>query len=312
MPNLKLPIYAEGILYPPTAPANQPVATTIQQLQNSGFSTPTLGLFHIGRNYGISPPQHMGDLYFNDTLVISQGRYVGDAAWPALVNQLIGGSVTDVCASIGGGSPVMDFQTISRIYQENGNSFHGTNLMTTFETFRKTFPAISTIDMDCEETYDEASFVAFCRMLIDLGFSITFCPYTNQSFWTSCLAQLNQSNPGAVEWWNLQCYDGGAGNQPGQWAQAIAAAIPGFSTSRYIVPGDWTNDSAQQVAQLLAAFKDEPSVGGGFLWTLDQIIQQNPQDPSAALLAYANAIATGLGQAFAAPEGSRVVSGASR
>ncbi len=294
---LNVPVYAEGYLYPPTAPATQPVATTIAQLQKSGFTTPILGLFHIGRDYDISPPQIMGDLYFNDSLVISKGEYVGDSSWPDLVNQMVGGSVVQVCASIGGGTPVQDFGTIQRIFEQNGNSFAGTNLMASFQALRKTFPGISIIDMDCEDNYDQPSFVAFCQMLIGIGFGITFCPYMNKAFWTDCLQALNQSNPKAIKWWNLQCYDGGAGNQPSNWAAGISLAIPGFSIQNFIVPGDWTNDLPGSVEKLMAGFSADPSVGGGFIWTLDEIIQKNPQDPMAEMAAYVNAISSGLGPA---------------
>src|SRR5690606_4837399 len=107
---------------------------------------------------------------------------------------------------------------------------------------------------DCEDNYDLPSFVAFCQLANSLGFDLTFCPYTYQQFWTSALQQLNNTNKGAMKWWNLQCYDGGQGNQPSQWAQAIAEAIPGFDTTAFIVAGDWTNDSPALVQSLMKSF----------------------------------------------------------
>jgi hypothetical protein len=294
MSNLNIGLYAEGYMYPSTAPSSQPVSTTITQIQQSGFTTAILGLFHIGRDYAITPAQIMGDIYFNETLVVSQGSYVGDPTWLGLLAGMIGGTVTQVCASIGGGG-VMDYETIQKIYEGNGYSFTGTNLMKNFQRLRNEFPAISVIDMDCEETYDQASFVAFCQMLSGMGFSITFCPYTNQRFWIGSLATLNTSNPGAIKWWNLQCYDGGHGNDPGAWATEIAQAIPGFSTNGYILAGDWTDDSPSAVQSLMEGFKGEAAVGGGFIWTLDQIIQQDPADPTAVMKTYAAAISGGLG-----------------
>ena len=286
MSNLNIAVYAEGCMYPPAA-------DTIPQLKQSGFSTLILGLFHIGRNYSISSPQIMGDIYFNNTLIISQGEYVGDSAWPGTINEAIGGSVTQISASIGGGG-VMDYETIQKIYEENNNSFSGTNLETNFYQFKKTFPSISIIDMDCEETYDQASFVAFCQMLIGAGFGITFCPYTYQSFWVDSLEALNTSNPGAVKWWNLQCYDGGYGNDPQNWADAITQTIPGFNTNGFILAGDWTNDQPDGVKSLMQTFSDEKSVGGGFIWTLDNIINSYPSDPLTGMEAYTTAISTGL------------------
>ena len=88
---------------------------------------------------------------------------------------------------------------------------------------------IALIDMDVENTYDQTSFVAFCQMLAGIRFGITFCPYGSVSFWVNSLAAFNQSNPGAVKWWNLQCYDGGNLNDPAQWAQAIVTKIRTFN-----------------------------------------------------------------------------------
>jgi len=315
---LNIAAYASGCIYPTTSPI-QPVSTTISQLKQSGFTTAILGLFHIGRDYKISPTQIMGDLYFNDTLVISKGVYVGDSSWPGLVESMIGGTVTQLCASIGGGGGVMDFQTIMKIYQHNGNSFSATNLMENLKCLRKTFPSISIMDMDCEDEYDSASFLAFNQMLIDIGFGITFCPYTSMSFWTDSLKALNTSNPGAVKWWNLQCYSGGSGNNPSNWASAITQAIPGFPTAGYILASDWSRylvynngvpqywggDCPSGVQQLMGQFKGQTCVGGGFIWMLDYIVayqynsgeMKDPQDcdNAAKMTAYVNAMTAGLG-----------------
>ena len=70
-----------------------------------------------------------------------------------------------------------DFETIKTIYNDNNNSFSGTQLEKNCKVFRATFPAIDGIDMDFKEAYDLPSFVDFCKMLIGMGFDITFCPY---------------------------------------------------------------------------------------------------------------------------------------
>jgi hypothetical protein len=270
-------VYAEGCMYPATA-TRQPVPETAAQLRASGFTTVILGLFHVASN---------GDLSFNDIPVIAGRAYVGDPDWPRIVAQLAGGGVRTVCASIGGGG-VADFANLKRIYTDNGGSFAGTSVAANFATFRATFPAVATIDMDCEETYDPASFVAFCRMLIGLGFAITFCPYCGQDFWTAALQALETTHPGAVRWWNLQCYDGGAGNSPVDWAAAIRQALPGFDTDGFILAGDWTSDSSAAVTALLQSFDANPCLGGGFLWTLDRLTSQ-----PALMTAYAQAFAAG-------------------
>ena len=293
MTKLNVAVYAEGCMYPSSA--DQAVSTTISQLQQSGFKSVILSLFHIGRDYDISPTQNMGDLYYNGKLIISEGSYVGDPTWPKLINTIIGGSVEQLCASIGGGIGVLDFQTIQRIYQGNGGSFNGTNLEKNCAVLKAIFPGISIIDMDCEDTYDQPSFVAFCEMLIGLGFGITFCPYCPVGLWIDALAVLNTTHQGAVKWWNLQCYDGGQSNDPSTWADLIKQKIPAFSTDGFILASDWTAHSPNEMQAWIGRFKKESCVGGAFIWTLDQIIEKAPKDPLALMKEYVDAITTALG-----------------
>jgi hypothetical protein len=94
--------------------------------------------------------------------------------------------------------------------------------------------------MDCEDYYDTEddkfnSFAAFCEMLIEMGFDITFCPYERQDFWVAMMKRILVSHPNRVKWWNLQCYDGGGRNKPEDWANAIKKAIPWFPTDRFIL-----------------------------------------------------------------------------
>ena len=71
--------------------------------------------------------------------------------------------ITRIHASFGGGSPVVDFTTIKTIFEANNNSFKGTALETNMQLVSETFKEIDGIDMDCEDMYDPASFVAFCE-----------------------------------------------------------------------------------------------------------------------------------------------------
>ncbi|GLB53048.1 hypothetical protein NBRC110019_20880 [Neptunitalea chrysea] len=282
---LNIPFYVEGAIYPSNSTPS--VKDIIAGAQKSGFTTAILGLYHIGRPE--VPGQSYGDIVFNNTLIITNGEYVGDKTWPEMVNSMPAGDLTTVCASIGGGG-VKDYATLMNIYNTNGNSFSGTALEKNFTVFKEVFPTISIIDMDCEETYDEPSFVAFCQMLIGIGFKITFCPYTYESFWVKSLQALETSHPGAVLWWNLQCYDGGGNNNPADWQHYITQGIPGFNTDKFIIAGDWTNRTPQQVTEHLSAFKGETCIGGGFIWTLDAIINAYPNDILAGMQAYVNAI----------------------
>ena len=300
--------YGEGVMYPPNLKPN------ISAIQTAGWTSVIVSLFHVSST---------GDVGLNDTQLFSGGQYVGSSAWPGELKQLMGkgSTITTLLGSIGGGG-VSDFANIQTIYDNNNNSFAGTPLQKNFQSFFSTLPTITLIDMDVEDNYDQASFVAFCQMLIDIGFGITFCPYASweTSFWTGSLKQLNQSNPGAVKWWNLQCYDGGQGNDPQTWATAITSAIPGFDTTGFILAGDWSRNLAEPnknpsswfwqgdcppaMQTLMSSFKSETCVGGGFVWTIDQILdyaaqQKKKPDPqpcgNAGMSDYVAAITNGLG-----------------
>lgn len=251
----------------------------ISFMRQSGFTTIVIGMFHIG-NPEVAKNTQLGDIIFNGDrpLVIRDGKYVANAPdWPGQIAQLKQGttSVTKVYACFGGGGTVQDFSTIKSIYENNGKSFKGTMLQKNLEVFRRVFPAFDGIDMDCEDIYDLPSFVAFCDLMIGLGFDITFCPYQDPQFWNAALAKVSTAHRGAVKWWNLQCYDGGAGNNPQDWWPANAQ--PG-----YIIPGDWVRfwdpgqqawagDCPQDMENLFATFAKQTAVGGGFVYELDLI-----------------------------------------
>lgn len=258
------------------------IGNEIKNMRGSGYTTIVIGMFHIG-DPEVARDTQLGDIIFNGgkPIVIRDGKYVANAPdWPGQIAQLKQGStsVKKAYASFGGGDPVQDFSTIRKIYENNGNSFEGTVLKKNLELFRKIFP-FDGIDMDCEDTYDPPSFVAFCEMMIGMtpGFEITFCPYADRDFWKEARDQIEARHPGAVKWWNLQCYAGGQGNDPQDWGRSLP---PG-----YIIPGDWgrfydTNPKAppgwyghcpDKMEQLFKGFSTRSAVGGGFVYELDLI-----------------------------------------
>lgn len=287
MANRTIAAFGLGEVCPPN------LAKNMSAIQKAGWTTVIVSLFHIDA---------FGNLGINDTMITNNGTYIGNPDWPGQLQQLLKGSgttITTLEASIGGWG-VQDFENVKTIYQKNNKSFEGTLLQKTFGTFFTKFPTIRLIDMDMENTYDQDSFVAFCRMLIKIGFGITFCPFEQQRFWTNSLAALNKSNPGAVKWWNLQCYAGGGSNTPKDWADAISKAIPGFNTKGFILASDWSRylnqpdkdpstwywegDCPPAMQTLLSQYAKEPSVSGAFLWNIDQILnyaadQKKKPDP---------------------------------
>lgn len=278
MPNIAL--YA-GDPLGPTA-----ITRNLANTQKAGWTTIILSLFHIGRLE--IDPQKLGDINFNSSLpIITEGNYVGDATWPDNIARLkqAGSSVTKIYASVGGGDSVVDYQTIQKIYQANGNSFDGTDLKKNFQMFRDTFHSIDGIDLDCEDNYDPASFVAFCKMLIGMGFEITFCPaFTSEmSFWVDSLAALSTAERVAVKRWNLQQY-GGAGD-PLKWAQAIANVLRGFPlTGLMLVGATADGQSPSDVTAAIQPYSAELCVSGAFIWNMDLILGEG------SMTDYVNAI----------------------
>jgi hypothetical protein len=322
MANRQIAAYGLGEVYPPN------LAKNMSALQTAGWTTIIVGLFHIDGPNNLppvyKPVDAAGNLYFNDTKIIDNNQYIGSTDWPKQLRQLINGpgiAVTTLEASIGGWG-VKDFANVKSIYEANNNSFAGTLLEKTFNALYTTFPVIRLIDMDTEDTYDQPSFVAFCQMLIKMGFGITFCPYAQdqQDFWTGSLKALNTSNRGAVKWWNLQCYAGGKGNDPQAWADAICGAIPGFNTTNFLLGSDWSRNLAQPTKDpstwfwegdcppatqtLIESFAGEKCVGGAFVWNMDQILnyaadQKKLPDPhpcgNVGMTDYVAAVKKGLG-----------------
>jgi hypothetical protein len=296
--SLNIAAYGEGILCPPK------LASNMSAIQKAGWTSIMVSLFQV------SPE---GDISINGNVLISNGKYVGDSSWPSQLVQLKSkGTIKNLLATFGGWDSA--FQNIQNIYDKN-NTFKGTALSRNCKVFRKTFPAFDLIDMDVEypdgqPKNAQAAFIAFCEMWIEVGFNITFCPYEDTQFWTNSLVAIENKYPGAVKWWNLQCYAGGNGNDPAQWANAIKSVLPKFNTDSYILVSDWTRfwngqdnawdgDCPNALKSFLASFTGEVCVGGGFIWTIDQIVDYNSDtkihpDPhncgNVAMIDYVNAI----------------------
>ena len=263
MANITAAIYADGSLY-------SGGSAVVDDLKASGFTTCIAWAMHVSAG---------GDLSFNDTPILDGTGYIGDPAWPDLLASLKQGttSVDRLIFSVGGWG-VGDFPNIQTLIQSQGTGPTST-LYKNFAALKKAIPAIDAIDFDDESLYDPATTVAFSQMLGELGYQVTFCPYSNTDFWVGCLNQLEQSNPGLVTGFNLQCYAGGGGNTPGPWIDAIALGMPaGFPAQTFVSPGLWCrhgdacdqDDCPEAVQQTFAGWKSS-GIDGGFIWVLGDI-----------------------------------------
>lgn len=195
----------------------------------------------------------------NDTLVASNGGYVG---------------------SVELAEKVLSFKTgttdINRV-EISTNAAHIGDLMSspgpgsTTRVYRN-FAALKAawnldaVNSDDESIYDISSTVTFAKMLGAIGYKYTIAPYTYENFWATIISQINKglTSP-LLDRAYLQCYDGGAGNDPASWQSYLGMKV---------VPLVWvTNDSkpydGSTPAQANASFKSwvsEGTLAGGGYW----------------------------------------------
>ena len=181
----------------------------------------------------------------------TNGVYVGPTNWGSLVATLKTAPTTvtryEVCI---GGWQDSSYDNIKSLVAAHGTG-PGSILYKNFQALKKAVPGIDAINDDDEQTYDVSSSTSFANMLGGLGYKFTLVPYTAQSFWVSLKHSL--TNCDTVY---LQCYAGGAGNDPGQWNAA-------FGNGVVVIPGQESNTSTP------ATFRSwylETGVKGGFYY----------------------------------------------
>lgn len=236
--------------------------TVIDDLRSSGFTTVMLWSIHVNGN---------GDLNLNDVPLISNGQYVGsNADWSTQLQRLRQAptSVNRVEVSIGAGGTT-DFESIHALVNGTGPG-SGTGpdsiLYRNFQAL-KALTGADAANFDDESAYDLPSATAFGQMLVDLGYRITFVPYTNRPFWVALKANLGNS----VDRIYLQDYAGGTGNDPKAWSDALGMPVwPGL-WSRH-GSGCTQGSSPAQVGAQMSTWRQTAGIEGGFMWLYDDIL----------------------------------------
>ena len=248
-------------------------ATDSAALKSSGFTTMIFFEVNVNSNGDLTGP--------NGESFASGGVYTGDAGWgtrlaalkvaPTSINRI------EFCV---GGFNGPSFPAIKALVNSGGTG--STSIL--YKNFQalKNATGVDAIDFDDETTYDVSSSVAFGNMLAVLGMKVTLCPYTNQSYWQSVKSQLGSK----VDAIYLQCYDGGAGNDPANWITLFG----GFK----VLPGDWYNDSAATIQSKMNGWESADGITGGFIWNADVL-------GNSGLFSYAQAVLYGPGLLPPAP-----------
>jgi fructan beta-fructosidase len=161
--------------------------------------------------------------------VCSNGVYIGPSNWATLVSTVKTPPTSvmryEVCF---GGWLDTSYDNIKSLVQSQGTG-PSSILYRNFQALKNAVLGIDAINDDDEKTYDLNSTVSFANMLGGLGCKFTTAPYTFQSFWVN----LN-NNVTNCDYIYLQCYEGGAGNDPTQWNTAFGHGVK-------VVPGQESN-----------------------------------------------------------------------
>ena len=234
--------------------------TNIRELKRSGFTELLVWSVEVGAT---------GDLNLNAEFPLtSNGEYIGDQTWPEFAHDLKAiksGTPKRITFSIGS-SNVGDFQHIKALVDSQGTGKKSI-LYKDFAALAAALP-IDAIDLDDENSYDSESTIKFALMLGKLGYHVTINPYTNNSYWTSLVANINSQMPGLVDGVHLENYAGGAGNNPCvNWDFGDVPVFPGLSDQPAAPP----YSSPKQAKEKLANWHAQCGITGGWLWIFDQI-----------------------------------------
>ena len=224
---------------------------TIKTLRESGFTY--VILFNVD-------VQADGTLKTDGETICENGKYVFYNTQPYYVDdvRLLKTQPTsinriEICI---GGWGNGSYGKIKNLIDANGT---GTNTMLykNFKALLEAVPGIDAVNNDQEQDYDVSSAVKFHTMMYDLGLKTTIAPYMNKSYWQDFVNQLNAARPGAIDRVMIQCYDGGAGNNPSNWHFGNIPLHAGRT--------NYQTNMETSIAQM-QSWHDNNGVTGGFVW----------------------------------------------
>ena len=157
-----------------------------------------------------------------DVVVASGGRYVGGAALQAKVRSLKDGpgSTVDrleIC---------MNSNNVRELMANPGPG-PNTNVYRNFAALKAAWN-LDAVNNNDEAIYELSSTVTFAKMLGTMGYKYAASPYTYVSFYQSLLRELNKGlaeKDWLLDRMYLQCYDGGAGNDPHAWQTSLGIKV---------------------------------------------------------------------------------------
>lgn len=245
--------------------------TTVTSLKASGFTYVILFNVHVEPN---------GDLTTDGETICSNGVYVFANTQPNYVSDVMSlktgkTSIRRVECCVGGwGNTSYDnIKILVNSTAANGGTGMSSILYKNFKALKEAIPCIDAINNDIEQGYDASTGIKFHVMLYDLGMKTSLAPYTRKEYWTSMATGINNLRKGAVDRVYIQCYDGGASNNPSDWN------INGITLHAGLT--NYGSTAAAATTQM-TTWKNNSKVTGGFYWVYN--------DESTNLKSYAAAV----------------------
>ncbi len=224
---------------------------TITKLKNSGFTYVILFNVNVETD---------GTLTTDGETICKAGEYVFDQQQPHYVEDVkalktwpTGIERIEICIGGWGNESYMRIRDLINRYGTNENTI----LYKNFKALKDMLPEIDAVNNDDEHCYDVNSAVKFHAMMSTMGYKTTVAPYMNKSFWKSLVEQLNKVHPGACDRVLVQCYDGGAYNDPIDWKIGDVPIHAGRT--------NYQTDMQTSINQM-QVWHDQKDVVGGFVW----------------------------------------------
>ncbi|NUT51096.1 MAG: lysyl endopeptidase [Saccharothrix sp.] len=291
-------LYVGGRSYP----GNPDAERDIEEIRRSDFDTIFIWSIHVE----VENPEkgrRDGDLVYNDVPIISNGEYIGDNRWPALLERLKragkGAAAKRVEVSVGSGE-VHDWTHIRDLMLKYGTAPVADNpLRVNFETLLRVTRA-DALNSDNEDCYDGGSAKAFAEMVRQIGYDhFTFTPYTREDYWADLKRELGDYVDRAY----IQCYSGGKRNAYAkklkEWSRKLGGmnVYPGLWCKHQATKNDQTcskGDEPGDMKRTLRSWVDQGApIEGGFVWLHDDIKRCEQADPGWTVAQYAKAVNEG-------------------
>ena len=225
--------------------------STIEKLKKSGFSYVILFNINVESDGTLTCD---GETVCKDGMYVfgnTQPEYVSDITslkqWPTNIRRI------DICI---GGWGNESYSRIQSLVNSQGTG-SGSILYRNFKALKDAIPVIDGVNNDDEHCYDVASAASFHIMMSDLGYKTSLAPYMNKSYWENLATRINSARQGACDRVMVQCYDGGAGNNPCDWH------INGLPL--YAGRTNYQSSMEESISQM-QSWKDNCGVSGGFVW----------------------------------------------